>query len=65
MKRQPLLGIFWFFKGRLLKSETVLKDGIDGPDAINAKDDHVNFWPALQRRNPDLMGLEYEPIQII
>jgi len=62
MKVQPLLGILWFFKGRLIKAETVLEDGINGPDAINARDDHVNVWPALQRRNPDLVGLEYDEV---
>jgi hypothetical protein len=62
IKRQPLLGIFWSFKGRLLRAQTRLEDGIDAPDAINAKDDHVTFWPVLQRGHPDLRNLEYEDV---
>jgi len=59
---RPLLGIFWFFKGKLLKAETPWEEGIEGPEAINAKDDHVNVWPTMQRQNPALRNLEYEEV---
>ena len=60
--QQPLLGIFWVFKGKLLKAETLLKDGIEDAEVINAKHDHVSFWRVFRYRVPGLRKLEYEQV---
>jgi hypothetical protein len=58
----PLLGIFWFLNGKLLKAETVLEEGIENLEAISAKGDHINVWPILQRQNAGVRNLEYEEV---
>lgn len=59
---QSKIGIFWFFKGKLLKSETALDDGTEYADVVNGQFNHINYWPMLQRRNPELRLLEYQEV---
>lgn len=60
------VGIFWFFHGRLLSSSVTRAEGEEYGDHINGPDDHVTFWPTLQRRLrdelPTIADYEYDQV---
>ena len=58
----PQVGIFWVFNGRLLKASSSLERGIASPEFVDSRYEHVNFWPVLQIRVPELRALQYEEV---
>ena len=56
------IGIFWIFKEKLLKLETALQNGSDYAGVIHSDINHIDYWPVLQRRMPELKQLEYEDV---
>ena len=59
---KPRVGIFWIFKGKLLKSETALDGGAEYGDVVHSQHDHIDYWPVLRGQNPELKQLEYEDV---
>lgn len=59
---QPLVGIFWVYRGRLLKAAVAVADGLRYGNAVHSPVDHVTFWPELQRQVKTLRDLEYEHV---
>ena len=59
---QPKVGVFWIFKGKLLKFETAVDDGTEYGGVVNGRFNHIDYWPMLQRRNPELRLLEYQEV---
>jgi hypothetical protein len=59
---EPHVGIFWFYRGRLLKSAVSVVNGLPYGDAVHSQTDHVTFWPEVQRRIRKLQHVEYEEV---
>lgn len=53
------VGIFWFHRGGLLVSRVPVADGVATHNAVDSPVDHVDYWPKLQRRHPELREREY------
>lgn len=60
--REPKVGIFWVFRGRLLSARGKLDDGVDSGHSIDSPKDHVSYWPVLQRRYREICTMEYEEV---
>lgn len=58
----PIIGIFWIFNGKLLKSETDLEDGEDYAGVVHSGLNHIDHWPTLQRQHKELRLLEYQEV---
>ena len=43
------VGIFWFFKGKILSDPIPHTLGEEYGDFINGRSDHCTYWPSLQR----------------
>lgn len=56
---EPQIGIFWLEGIHLHASAVPLGQGMPYGECVNGPDDHVDFWPRLQREHPHLRGLEY------
>jgi hypothetical protein len=61
-RREPKVGIFWFYKRTLLTASAPLDKGVETSDSVNGPFDHIDFWPILQRQHPKLRQLEYEDV---
>jgi hypothetical protein len=60
--RKPEVGVFWVFKGRLLKFTKPLEQGYDNGEVVDTDDNHLDVWPKLQMALPQLRVLEYEDV---
>jgi hypothetical protein len=56
------VGIFWVFKENVLADTWPLQEGEKFDDFINGRNDHVDFWPKLQIKHPELLNLEYQDV---
>jgi len=61
-QREPHIGIFWVFEGRLFKASGPVAAGIDFPVSVDSRYDHIAFWQVLQIRNPALRSLQYDQV---
>jgi hypothetical protein len=59
---ESLVGIFWCYRGRLLKAAVRVADGLNYGDAVHSRVDHVRFWPELQKSIPALRDRDYEMV---
>lgn len=61
-----MIGIFWFYKGRVLGKAHPLAEGEQGfAGAVDSYLTHVNLWPKLtaaRQQFPELKLYEYEEI---
>lgn len=53
------VGIFWFYKNKLLCSGVAVERGIVTFGAVDSPEDHVHYWPELQLLYPELEEREY------
>jgi len=58
----PEVGIWWLWRGRLLKSSVPYPEGTRYDRHVNGTEDHYSFWPRLQAVHTELRGLEYEEV---
>jgi hypothetical protein len=56
------VGVFWFFKGRLVPVSVNVGKGASGAVAIDSPFDHILEWPHLQKQFPALAALGYEEV---
>ncbi len=57
-----LVGVFWYFRRRLLSVSAPLSLGVLSSVSIDAPFDHVAEWPSFQQRHPNLATFSYEQI---
>ena len=56
------VGIWWLYKGALIRSSVPITKGEEYGDFLNGHTDHYNFWDQVLRTNPDLLGYDYVDI---
>jgi hypothetical protein len=56
------VGIFWWFRGRLLSSSVPLSKGVDCGQNIDSPLNHCNYWRSIQQQHPELQHFEYDDI---
>jgi hypothetical protein len=57
---EPLVGIFWYFDGRLLTDCTPLSQAEPYGDCLTHPRGHYRYWTSLQRRGVVPGDVEYE-----
>jgi hypothetical protein len=60
--QNPEVGIFWWYDGQLLASSWAIAEGEAAGDWVNGREDHITFWPVLQRQLPKIRSIEYEDV---
>ena len=56
------IGIFWWWKGKLLAATNPVEDGELACGKVDSKLAHVKTWPVLQKRHRGLRLLDYEEV---
>lgn len=56
------VGIFWFFKGKILSDSVPLALGDEYGDFINGSSDHCTFWANIRRKVPGSDQYEYDQV---
>ena len=60
--RQPKIGIFWYYRKKLLTYSQPVADVAEDCGFIDVAMGHIDFWKTLQKLDPTLKDLEYEEI---
>ena len=55
----PSVGVFWFWRGRLLADCNALATAEEFHGILNGSQDHVHVWPRFQGQFPELRGTDY------
>jgi len=58
--REPRVGIFWLFRGRLIVDSTPVSQGEPYADHIGHATGHIDYWTGLQERGVVPKEVEYE-----
>ncbi len=57
------IGIFWFYKNQVLGvAHDVDLGQVDSLGLVDSPFTHVDYWPTIQKRIPELAEIEYEHI---
>jgi hypothetical protein len=59
-KKQPRVGIFWLFKGRLILDSTPVSQGEAYGGNVGHATAHIDYWSRLQERGEVPREVEYE-----
>jgi hypothetical protein len=57
---QPLVGIFWWFEGKLIVDASPLSEAEKYGDCLGHCRSHIDHWTDLQRRHEVPTDVEYE-----
>jgi len=59
-KKEPRVGIFWLFKGRLILDSTPVSQGETYGGNVGHATAHIDYWSRLQERGEVPPEVEYE-----
>ena len=57
---EPMVGIFWLFKGELIFDATPVSAAEPYGDCLGHANSHIAFWTSLQRTGVIPLDIEYE-----
>jgi hypothetical protein len=60
MDHEPMVGIFWLFKGELIFDVTPVSSATPYGDCVGHANSHIEFWTDLQRAGLIPLDIEYE-----
>jgi hypothetical protein len=58
--QHPMVGIFWWFRGRLIFDASPLNEAEKYGDCATHSRSHIDHWTALQQRHEVPSEIEYE-----
>ena len=56
------VGIFWYYRNRVIGTANALSEAFDGGDFIDSPVTHNRYWEVIQRQVPRLRFSEYTEI---
>jgi len=56
------VGIFWWYRGRLLASAVPIAEGVVSGDIVDSALNHYSHWRLIQQQHPALHRLEYDEV---
>ena len=60
MDSEPMVGIFWLFKGELIFDVTPVSAAEPYGDCVGHANSHIEFWTSLQNAGVIPLDVEYE-----